>query len=252
MSYKEKIDKSKLPRHIAVIMDGNGRWAKQKGMLRTFGHENGVVSVRETAEAAAELGVEYLTLYAFSTENWKRPKYEVEALMTLLLRTINNEIKTLNDNNIRLLAIGDLNSLSKSIRNRLLNAMEETKNNTRMNLVLALSYSSHLEIVEAVKQIATNYKNNKISLDDINEKLVSNHLYTKDFPNPELLIRTSGEFRISNFLLWQLAYSEIYITPKFWPDFRKEDLYEAIVNFQCRERRFGKTSEQILEQEKVK
>jgi len=252
MSYKDKIDKSKLPKHIAVIMDGNGRWAKKKGKLRTFGHENGVISVRETAEAAAELGVEYLTLYAFSTENWKRPRLEVEALMTLLIRTINAEVKTLNDNNIRLLAIGDLNSLNKSVRSRLQKAMDDTKNNTRMNLVLALSYSSHQEIVEAVKQIATNYKNNNITLEDIDEHLVSNHLFTKDFPDPELLIRTSGEFRISNFLLWQLAYSEIYITPKLWPDFRKEDLYEAIVNFQCRERRFGKTSEQILKQEDVK
>jgi undecaprenyl diphosphate synthase len=252
MSYKDKIDKSKLPKHIAVIMDGNGRWAKKKGMLRTFGHENGVISVRETAEAAAELGVEYLTLFAFSTENWNRPRLEVEALMTLLIRTINAEVKTLNDNNIRLLAIGDLSSLNKSVRLRLQKAMDETKNNTRMNLVLALSYSSHQEIVEAIKQIAENYKNNNISLEDIDEHLVSNHLFTKDFPDPELLIRTSGEFRISNFLLWQLAYSEIYITPKLWPDFRKEDLYEAIVNFQCRERRFGKTSEQILKQEEVK
>lgn len=252
MSYKDKIDASKLPRHIAVIMDGNGRWAKKKGMLRTFGHENGVVSVRETAEAAAELGVEYLTLYAFSAENWNRPKFEVEALMTLLLRTINAEVKTLNDNNIRLLAIGDLASLSSNIRKRLQKAMDQTKNNTRMNLVLALSYSSHAEITQAVKQIASNFKNNDISLDDINEKMVSDHLFTKDFPDPELLIRTSGEFRISNFLLWQLAYSEIYITPKLWPDFRKEDLYEAIVNFQHRERRFGKTSEQILKQEEVK
>lgn len=252
MSYKDKIDKSKLPRHIAVIMDGNGRWAKKRGKLRIFGHENGVVSVRETAEAAAELGVEYLTLYAFSTENWKRPRMEVEALMKLLLRTINVEIKTLNDNNIRLRAIGNLNALSPDIRKRLQLAIAETRNNTRMNLVLALSYSSHYEMVEAVKQIADRHKKNEISLDDINENCISNHLFTKDFPDPELLIRTSGEFRISNFLLWQLAYSEIYITPKLWPDFRKEDLYEAIVNYQCRERRFGKTSEQILEDEKVK
>lgn len=252
MSYKDKIDKSKLPRHIAVIMDGNGRWAKQRGKLRIFGHENGVVSVRETAEAAAELGIEYLTLYAFSTENWKRPRVEVEALMKLLLRTINIEIKTLNDNNIRLRAIGNLDALSPNIRKRLMKAIDETKNNTRMNLVLALSYSSHYEMVEAVKQIAEKHKNNEISLDDIDETFISKHLFTKEFPDPELLIRTSGEFRISNFLLWQLAYSEIYITPKLWPDFRKEDFYEAIVNFQCRERRFGKTSEQILEEEKVK
>ncbi len=252
MSYKENIDKSKLPRHIAVIMDGNGRWAKKQGKLRIFGHENGVISVRETAEAAAELGIEYLTLYAFSTENWKRPRLEVEALMGLLLKTINIEIKTLNKNNIRLQAIGNLNALNGSIRKRLLTAIEETKNNTRMTLILALSYSSHQEIVEAVKQISTQYKNQEIELEDINEQMISDHLFTKDFPDPELLIRTSGEFRISNFLLWQLAYSEIYITPKLWPDFRKEDLYEAIVNYQHRERRFGKTSEQILEQEKVK
>ncbi len=252
MSYKDKIDKSKLPRHVAVIMDGNGRWAKKRGKLRVFGHENGVASVRETAEAAAELGIEHLTLYAFSTENWKRPRLEVEALMNLLLRTINSEVKTLNDNNIRLRAIGDLDSLGNDVRKRLMKAIDETRNNTRMNLILALSYSSHFEIVEAVKQIATKHKNNEISLDEINESLVSNHLFTKAFPDPELLIRTSGEFRISNFLLWQLAYSEIYITPKLWPDFRKEDLYEAIVNFQCRERRFGKTSEQILMEEKVK
>lgn len=252
MSYKDKIDKSKLPRHIAVIMDGNGRWAKKRGKLRIFGHENGVESVRQTAEAAAELGIEYLTLYAFSTENWKRPRMEVEALMKLLLRTINLEIKTLNKNDIRLRAIGNLDALGKDVRKRLQFAIDETKNNSRMNLVLALSYSSHFEIVEAVKKIASDYKNNDLKLDDINESLISNYLFTKEFPDPELLIRTSGEFRISNFLLWQLAYSEIYITPKLWPDFRKEDLYEAIVNYQCRERRFGKTSEQILEEEKVK
>jgi undecaprenyl diphosphate synthase len=252
MSFKEKIDQTKLPRHIAVIMDGNGRWAKSKGKLRIFGHESGVVSVRETTEAAAELGIEYLTLYAFSTENWKRPRREVEALMGLLLRTINVEIKTLNDNNIRLQAIGDLNSLNANIRNRLLQAIEETRNNTRMTLVLALSYSSHAEIAEAIKAIATKYKNDQIELSDINEALISDHLFTKGIPDPELLIRTSGEYRISNFLLWQLAYSELYITPKFWPDFRKEDFYEAIVNYQCRERRFGCTSEQIHEQANVK
>lgn len=252
MSYKDKIDNSKLPRHVAVIMDGNGRWAKKRGLLRILGHENGVLSVRETTEAAAELGIEYLTLYAFSTENWKRPKREVEALMKLLLRTIGSEIKTLNENNIRLLTIGDVDSLNKDVRKKLLNAIDETSHNTRMNLILALSYSSHYEIVEAVKKIASKYKANDIVLDDINEDLVSNHLFTKDFPDPELLIRTSGEFRISNFLLWQLAYSEIYITPKLWPDFRKEDFYEAIVNFQCRERRFGQTSEQLIDSEKVK
>ena len=252
MSFKEQIDQTKLPRHIAVIMDGNGRWAKRRGKLRIFGHENGVISVRETAEAAAELGVEYLTLYAFSTENWKRPRREVEALMGLLFRTINIEIKTLNDNNIRLQAIGDLDSLNESIRKRLQQAIEETRNNTRMTLILALSYSSHSEITEAIKAIATKYKNDQIQLSDINEALISDHLFTKGVPDPELLIRTSGEYRISNFLLWQLAYSELYITPKLWPDFRKEDFYEAIVNYQCRERRFGCTSEQIHEQAKVK
>ena len=252
MSYKDKINKSKLPRHIAVIMDGNGRWAKKQGKLRLFGHENGVQSVREIAETAAELGVEYLTLYAFSTENWKRPRREVEALMSLLLKTINVETKTLNNNNIRLQTIGDIASLNKNIQNKLQKTIDETSANTRMTLIIALSYSSHFEIVQAIKKIAEKYKNNEITLDNINDDLVSNNLYTKDFPDPELLIRTSGEFRISNFLLWQLAYSEIYITPKLWPDFRKEDLYEAIVNFQCRERRFGRTSEQILKQEKAK
>jgi undecaprenyl diphosphate synthase len=252
MSFIDKIDKSRLPRHVAVIMDGNGRWAKKRGMLRTFGHENGVGAVRETAEAAAELGIEYLTLYAFSSENWRRPRYEVEALMKLLLRTIDAEIKTLHKNNIRLLAIGNLDALGNEIRKKLIQAIDETKDNTRMSLTLALSYSSHNEIVEAVKQIATAYKANKIDLEDINESFFSNHLFTKDLPDPELLVRTSGEFRISNFLLWQLAYSEIYITPKLWPDFRKEDFYEAIVNYQCRERRFGKTSDQIIEQDKVK
>lgn len=185
MSFKEQIDQTKLPRHIAVIMDGNGRWAKQRGKLRIFGHENGVISVRETAEAAAELGIEYLTLYAFSTENWKRPRREVEALMGLLLRTISIEIKTLNDNNIRLQAIGDLNALNDSIRKRVLQAIDETRNNNRMTLVLALSYSSHYEITEAVKAIATKYKNDQVALDDINEALISDHLFTKDIPDPQ-------------------------------------------------------------------
>jgi undecaprenyl diphosphate synthase len=247
MSYKEKIDFEKLPRHIAVIMDGNGRWAKKKGLIRTMGHENGVVAVRETAEAAAELGVEYLTLYAFSTENWKRPRYEVDALMRLLLKTIDDEMKTLVKNDIRLMAIGNIQSLNKNTYERLVWAIDKTKQHKRMNLILALSYSSHYEIVEATKQIAAKVKNGDIAIDQINEALVSNHLFTRDFPDPELLIRTSGEFRISNFLLWQLAYSEIYITPMFWPDFRKEDLYQAIVNYQCRERRFGRTGEQISE-----
>jgi undecaprenyl diphosphate synthase len=251
MSFKEQIDMGRLPRHVAVIMDGNGRWAKSRGKLRTFGHENGVVSVRETAEAAAELGIEYLTLYAFSTENWNRPRREIEALMGLLLRTINNETETLHKNNISLQAIGDLKSLSKNTYSRLMKAIDETKDHTRMKLILALSYSSHYELVEATKVIAGKVKNGEINVDDIKEETISDHLFTKGYPDPELLIRTSGEYRISNFLLWQLAYAELYFTPKLWPDFRKEDLYEAIVNFQCRERRFGRTSEQVSEKVKA-
>lgn len=250
MSLRDKIDIKKLPQHVAVIMDGNGRWAKKQGKLRTFGHENGVIAVRETTEAAAEIGIKYLTLYAFSTENWKRPRREVEALMSLLIKTINNEMKTLNDNNIRLMAIGNLSALNKNTYSNLMGAIENTRNNTRMNLVLALSYSSHFEITEAVKQIALKVKQNELNIDKIDENLISQHLYTKDFPDPELLIRTSGEYRISNFLLWQLAYSEMYFSPKLWPDFRKEDLYEALIDYQHRERRFGRTSEQISEIEK--
>ena len=252
MSFKEQIDMTKLPRHIAVIMDGNGRWAKSRGRLRTFGHESGVISVRETAEAAAELGIECLTMYAFSTENWNRPRREIEALMGLLLRTINNEIETLHKNNISLQAIGDLKSLSKKTYARLMKAIDETKGHTRMKLILALSYSSHFELVEATKAIADAVKRGEMNVDDINEETISNNLFTKEYPDPELLIRTSGEYRISNFLMWQLAYAELYFTPKLWPDFRKEDLYEAIVNFQHRERRFGRTSEQVSEKVKAK
>ncbi len=251
MSLKEKIDKAKLPRHVAIIMDGNGRWAKQRGRLRTFGHENGVTSVRETAEAAAELGIECLTLYAFSTENWKRPRREIEALMSLLPRTINTELKTLHKNNISLKAIGDLEALSPKTRSRLMKAIDDTKHHTRMNLILALSYSSHFELVQATKSIARKVKNGELEVNDITDETISKHLFTKDFPDPELLIRTSGEYRISNFLLWQLAYAELYFTPKLWPDFRKEDFYEAIIDFQHRERRFGRTSEQLSEKVKV-
>jgi undecaprenyl diphosphate synthase len=226
-------------------MDGNGRWAKQKGKTRIFGHHNGVTAVRETTEAAAEIGIKFLTLYAFSTENWSRPKSEVDALMKLLVRTINKETKTLNKNNIRLLAIGDLESLPKSCHNELKEAMDNTAGNTRMSLVLALSYSSKWEIVNAVKQIAEKVKNGELRMDQINNELLSGFLTTKGIPDPELLIRTSGEYRISNFLLWQIAYSELYFTQKLWPDFRKEDLYEALIDYQNRERRFGKTTEQI-------
>ncbi len=245
MSFKDKINLEKLPEHIAVIMDGNGRWAKQKGKLRIFGHQNGVAAVRDTVEAAAELGVKYLTVYAFSTENWNRPQFEVNALMELLVSSINKERKTLQKNNIRLQAIGDIKSLPKKCIKELTEAIELTRDNTRMTLVLALSYSSRWEIVNAVKSIAEDIKSEKISADKIDEKLFSSYLCTKDMPDAELLIRTSGEHRISNFLLWQIAYAELYFTNKFWPDFRKEDLYEAIVSYQQRERRYGMTSEQV-------
>jgi undecaprenyl diphosphate synthase len=245
MSVKDKIDILKLPEHIAVIMDGNGRWAKQKGKSRIFGHHNGVTAVRETTEAAAELGIKFLTLFAFSTENWERPKYEVDSLMKILVRTINKETRTLNKNNIRLLAIGDLKSLPGNCGNELKEAINKTSGNTRMSLVLALSYSSRWEIVNAVKRIVNDVKKNKINADQIDQEFFNKYLTTYGIPDPDLLIRTSGEYRVSNFLLWQIAYSELYFTKKLWPDFRKEDLYEAIYDYQNRERRFGKTSEQI-------
>ncbi len=246
MSLKEKINPSKLPQHIAIIMDGNGRWAKQHGAERIYGHENGVKSVREVTEAAAELGVKYITLYAFSTENWNRPQAEVIALMQLLVHTISIETATLNKNNIRLLAIGDLKSLPQDCYHELQEAIEKTKNNTRTTLVLALSYSARWELTDAVKQIAEKIENKTLSAKDINENTITSHLSTAGIPEPELMIRTSGEHRISNFLLWQLAYSELYFTDKLWPDFRKEDFYEAIIDYQHRERRFGKTSEQLI------
>ncbi|MEI6822575.1 MAG: isoprenyl transferase [Bacteroidota bacterium] len=241
----EKIDKNKLPQHIAIIMDGNGRWAKQRHHERIFGHENGVISVRENVEAAAELGIKYLTLYAFSTENWNRPKEEVDAIMSLLVRTINLETKTLNDNNIRLMAIGDIKSLEKETYDELMTAIDNTAHNNKMTLVLALSYSSKWEITEAIKSIATRVKNNELQPDQIDQDLISSCLNTATIPDPELLIRTSGEYRISNFLLWQIAYSELYFTQKLWPDFKKEDLYLAILDYQSRERRFGLISEQL-------
>jgi len=243
---KDQIDKSRLPEHIAIIMDGNGRWAKQRGKVRTFGHSSGVTAVRETAEGAAEIGVKYLTLYAFSTENWKRPRSEVNALMTLLVKTLNKEIKTLHDNNIRLLAIGDLKSLPDKTYKELQYAINETAHHDRMAMVLALSYSSRWEITNAAKEIARKVQMGELSSDDIDNEMFSSFLTTANIPDPELLIRTSGEYRISNFLLWQIAYSELYFTSKLWPDFRREDLFEAIVDFQKRERRFGKTSEQIV------
>ncbi len=245
MSFKEKIDPKRLPKHIAVIMDGNGRWAKQRGKLRVFGHESGVTAVRETAEACAEIGIKYLTLYAFSTENWNRPKMEVDALMNLLVKTLNKETKTLMDNKIRLGAIGDLTQLDPQCRKQLQETIDNTSGNDRMEMFLALSYSARWEITEATKKIAQLVKEGSLNPDDINQDLMTSMLTTKSIPDPELLIRTSGEYRISNFLLWQIAYSELYFTPVLWPDFRKEHLYEAIYDFQHRERRFGKTSEQL-------
>ena len=245
MSLKSKIDNGKLPKHIAIIMDGNGRWAKGKGKFRIFGHQNGVKSVREATEACAELGVEYLTLYAFSTENWNRPQLEVMALMELLVSTIKKETATLMKNNIRLAAIGNLNDLPKKCYSELTSAIEETKNNSRMTLVLALSYSAKWDITNAVKTIAQQVQQGQLALAEITDQTIDEHLSTKGIPNPELMIRTSGEHRISNFLLWELAYSEFYFTEKLWPDFEREDLYEAILDYQQRERRFGKTSEQI-------
>ena len=245
MSLKSNIHPQNIPKHIAIIMDGNGRWAKEKGRLRVFGHENGTKSVRTTVECCAELGIKNLTLYAFSTENWNRPKKEVDALMNLLVKTINKETATLNKNKIRLQAIGDLKSLKPETYKELMHAIDNTAHNERMTLTLALSYSSRWEIVDAVKQIAEKVKAGNMGSQDINEEIISQHLTTHFMPDPELLIRTSGEQRISNYLLWQIAYSELYFCPKYWPDFEKEDFYKAIVDYQARERRFGKTSEQI-------
>ncbi|MFZ4542427.1 MAG: isoprenyl transferase [Saprospiraceae bacterium] len=242
---KSQLDLSRLPRHVAIIMDGNGRWAKQRGKPRVFGHHNGVNSVREVTEAAAEIGVEYLTLYAFSTENWSRPSTEVTALMTLLVQTIYNEVETLNKNNIRLQAIGDLSRLPKKTLKALTDGIEKTRHNSRMTLVLALNYSAKWEILHAVKSIAEKIQLGELQSDNIDEKVFEKELCTHDIPDPELMIRTSGERRLSNFLLWQLAYAEFYFTETFWPDFKKQDFYASILDFQHRERRFGKTSEQI-------
>lgn len=247
---KENIDLNRLPQHIAIIMDGNGRWAKEKGRFRIFGHQNGVKAVREVSEGCAELGVKFLTLYAFSTENWNRPKIEVNALMTLLVKTIRNETKTLLKNGIKLDAIGDRSMLPKECVKELDEAIEITKNNNKMTLILALSYSAKWDIVNATKNIALRAKNGEIAIEDINEELIDNTLTTHKYPHPELMIRTSGELRISNFLLWEMAYSELYFTTVLWPDYRKEHLYEAILDYQSRERRFGKTSDQISPENK--
>ena len=237
----QKIDTDNLPKHIAIIMDGNGRWAKSKGKLRVFGHKNGVTAVRDTVEAAAEIGIQFLTLYAFSTENWERPESEVNALMTLLVTAINKETKTLMDNNIKLSTIGDTNSLPSKAKKELLEAINKTKDNTRMTLILALSYSGRWDILNATKNLIAD----GIDPNVINEQVFQQYLTTKSVPEPELLIRTSGEYRISNFLLWQIAYSELYFTDTLWPDFRRIDLEKAILDYQNRERRFGKTTEQI-------
>src|SRR6478736_6406026 len=244
-----KIDKQKLPRHIAIIMDGNGRWAKEKGQDRLYGHYHAVESVRNIVEGCAELGVEYLTLYAFSTENWDRPEYEVVGLMELLVTTIRNEVESLDKNNIRLHVIGDLNMLPDYARKELSEALEITKNNSGLNLIMALSYSGRWELLNAVKNIAHEIKQNRLTVEEIDQTTLQRFLCTSEFPDPELMIRTSGEFRISNFLLYQLAYAELYFTNVRWPDFRKENLYEALLNYQSRERRFGKISEQLSPEE---
>jgi undecaprenyl diphosphate synthase len=244
-SYKEHIDFNRLPNHVAVIMDGNGRWAKKKGALRIFGHRNAVQAVREVTEGCGELGVKYLTLYAFSTENWGRPKEEIDGLMELLVNTLKQEIKTLMENQVRLKTIGDVSHLPTDCQENLQWAIDKTSENTGLTLIMALSYSGRWEITKAVQQIASQVEKGEIRATEINEQLIENYLQTSGIPDPELLIRTSGEMRVSNFLLWQMAYTELYITPTLWPDFRKEHLYEAIWSYQQRERRFGKTSEQL-------
>jgi undecaprenyl diphosphate synthase len=241
----EKIDKSRLPRHVAIIMDGNGRWAKEKGQDRLYGHFHGVESVRNIVEGAGELGIEYLTLYAFSTENWERPAYEVTGLMELLVETIKKEAADLKKNKIKLHVIGDMSMLPEKARKELQEVLEDTKENSTMHLIMALSYSSRWELVNAVKEIAFDVQAGKVDPATITQDTLQSYLTTSEFPDPELMIRTSGEYRISNFLLYQLAYAELYFTNVRWPDFRKENLYEAILDFQNRERRFGKTSDQL-------
>ena len=245
MNLKKTIDLNNLPKHIAIIMDGNGRWAKEKGLLRVLGHESGTKSVRTTVEACVDLGVENLTLYAFSTENWNRPKIEVKTLMELLIFSLKKEMQTMQENSVRLNAIGNIMHLPRNVQKELLQVIEVTKKNTAMTLTLALSYGSRDEIVNATRQICDKVKNNIISIENIDDALINQHLYTQNLPDVDLLIRTSGEKRISNFLLWQIAYAELYFTDVYWPDFTNENLYEAIINYQNRERRFGKTSEQL-------
>lgn len=243
--FKAKIFNRDLPKHIAIIMDGNGRWAKKKNQLRFFGHKKGVKTVKEVVSAAIEIGLENLTLYAFSKENWQRPKSEVEGLMSLLISAIDSELEELHQNNVRLHTIGDFLSLPDYVQKKIKFATNKTKNNSGLNLIIALSYGARYEITEMTKNIAQDVVSGILDKDSINEKTIENYLMTKHFPDPELLIRTSGEFRISNFLLWQIAYAELYFTDKLWPEFAKNDFFEAIYNYQERERRFGKTSEQI-------
>ena len=244
--FKNRLDKNKIPEHVAIIMDGNGRWAEKHGKARVFGHERGVESVRSVVEGAGEIEIKHLTLYAFSTENWDRPKKEVDALMELLVHAIEAETELLMKNNVRLSTIGDINSMPVKVKEKLEGCISILNSNTGLNLVLALSYSSKWEIINAVKNMVQDSIDKKIKPEIINNELFESYLNTAKIPNPELLIRTSGEYRISNFLLWQIAYSELYFTEKLWPDFRKEDLFEAVYDFQNRERRFGKTSEQII------
>jgi undecaprenyl diphosphate synthase len=239
------INTENLPKHVAVIMDGNGRWAKKQGMMRVFGHENATKAVSETVEACAKLGIENLTLYAFSTENWNRPKSEVDTLMKLMVSTMKAELPTIQKNNIKLKTIGNIDMLPKNTHKQLLDAIEQTKTNSRMTLTIALSYGSREEIISAVKKISEKVKTNQLTVADINESTINDNLYTHDLPDVDLVIRTSGEQRISNFLLWQVAYAEFYYTDVLWPDFREKDLHEAIISYQKRERRFGKTSEQV-------
>ncbi len=245
MSLIDQIESSKTPNHIAIIMDGNGRWAKKKGLLRNLGHKSGAKTVKQVVEACAEINVNYLTLYAFSTENWNRPKLEVELLMKLLISSLKKELKTLQKNNIKLNVIGDIDSLPKSVHKELMYVIDKTKTNNRLTLSLALSYGSREELIKTIKEISLKVKNNLISPENIDISVINNHLYTRNLPDVDLLIRTSGEQRISNFLLWQIAYAELYFTKVLWPDFTKENLFEAILNYQNRERRFGKTSEQL-------
>ena len=245
MSLLSTIDKNRIPQHIAIIMDGNGRWAVNQGLLRTIGHEKGANAVKEAVKACGEAGVKFLTLYAFSTENWNRPKIEVATLMNLLISSLKKEVNIHQENQIKLHVIGNIEALPKNVQKKLLEVLEKTKNNNKLTLTLALSYGAREEIIKSVKELCIKVKNNIISPSDIDEKIINQHLYTRNFPDVDLLIRTSGEQRISNFLLWQIAYAELYFTDVLWPDFTKENLYEAILNYQKRERRFGKTSEQI-------